>query len=73
MSPKDILKAKLAGQKTERNLFCPAIYEHKAKLIGESVSKVATTPKLLEEAVLAEYETYQPDILTVGIDILAQK
>lgn len=69
MSPKDILKAKLAGQKTERNLFCPAIYEHKAKLIGESVSKVATTPKLLEEAVLAEYETYQPDMLTVGLDI----
>ena len=69
MSPKDILKAKLAGQQTERDLFCPAIYEHKAKLIGESVSKVATTPKLLEEAVLAEYETYQPDMLTVGLDI----
>jgi uroporphyrinogen decarboxylase len=69
MSPKDILKAKLAGQKTERNLFCPAIYEHKAKLIGKSIAQVATDPKLLEEAVLVEYETYQSDMLTIGIDI----
>ena len=69
MSPKDRLKAKLAGQQTERNLFCPAIYEHKAKLIGENVSTVATNSALLEQAVLAEFEMYQSDILTIGIDI----
>lgn len=69
MTPKDILKAKLDGQMTERNLFCPAIYEHKAKLIGESVSETAQNADLLVKAVLAEFETYQPDMLTVGIDI----
>ena len=69
MTSKEILKAKLAGQQTERNLFCPAIYEHKAKLIGESVSQVAANSALLEQAVLAEYEMYQPDMLTVGLDI----
>jgi uroporphyrinogen decarboxylase len=69
MTPKEILKNKLAGEKTERELFCPAIYEHKAKLIGKAISEVATDAKLLEEALVAEYETYQPDMLTVGIDI----
>jgi uroporphyrinogen decarboxylase len=69
MTSKEILKAKLAGKSTERELFCPAIYEHKAKLIGKAISEVATDAKLLEEALVAEYETYQPDMLTVGIDI----
>lgn len=69
MTPKEILKTKLAGKKTERELFCPAIYEHKAKLIGKAISEVATDAKLLEEALIAEYQTYQPDMLTVGIDI----
>jgi uroporphyrinogen decarboxylase len=69
MTSKEILKAKLDGESTERNLFCPAIYEHKAKLIGKSVFDVANDAGLLREAVLAEYEIYRPDMLTVGIDI----
>lgn len=69
MTPKEMLIAKLAGREIERELFCPAIYEHKAKLIGQSISQVATDAKFLKEALLAEYETYQPDMLTLGIDI----
>jgi len=69
MNSKELLKAKVAGMQIERELFCPAIYEHKAKLIDKSVSEVATDVKLLEQAIVAEYETYHPDMLTVGIDI----
>lgn len=69
MTPRELLKKQLAGMKIDRELFCPAIYEHKAKLIGKAISEVATDAKLLEEALVAEYETYQPDMLTVGIDI----
>jgi uroporphyrinogen decarboxylase len=59
----------LQGRKTDRPLFCPAIYEHLAKLVGRSPSEVSRDVGLLEQAVLAEYETYSPDMLTVGIDI----
>ena len=69
MIAKELLKSQLSGHSTERNLFCPAIYEHKAKLIGESVARVAQNTDLLVKAVLAEYETYQPDMLTIGVDI----
>lgn len=59
----------MAGEKTDRAIFCPAIYEHKAKLLGKSPSDVGRDAGLLEQAVIAEYETYGPDTLTVGIDI----
>lgn len=69
MNPKERVKAILAGKETDRLLFCPAIYEHKAKLIAKSVSEVCQTTELLSRAVLTEYETYAPDMLTIGIDI----
>ena len=69
MNPKERVRLTLKGRKTDRPLFCPAIYEHKAKLLGKSPSEVSQDAKLLEQAVLAEYETYRPDMLTVGIDI----
>jgi len=69
MNPKERVRLALKGHKTDRPLFCPAIYEHKAKLLGKSPSEISQDAKLLEQAVLAEYETYRPDMLTVGIDI----
>lgn len=69
LNSKHFLKQKLAGRQIERNLFCPAIYEHKAALIGKGVSHVCQSADLLEQAALAEYETYNPDIITVGIDV----
>jgi uroporphyrinogen decarboxylase len=69
MNPKKRVRLALAGQQTDRPLFSPAIYEHKAKLLGKSPSEVSQSAELLEQAVLAEYETYGPDLLTVGIDV----
>ena len=69
MEPKELLKRKLSGYSVERLLFCPAIYEHKAKLLNKSISEVSQDGRLLEQSVFAEYETYRPDMLTVGIDI----
>lgn len=47
----------------------PAIYEHKAALIGKSPVEVANSADLLAEAVLKEYEIYQADYITVGLDV----
>lgn len=69
MTPKERISAALHHQKTDRLPFCPAIYEHKARLIDSSPSEIAQDSKLLVDAVLAEYEIYRPDMLTVGVDV----
>jgi hypothetical protein len=48
-------------KKTLRKLFMhikwePAIYEHKAALIGKTPAEVANSAELLTQAVLKEYE-----------------
>lgn len=50
-------------------LWEPAIYEHKAALIGRPVGEVARSADLLCEAVLREREVYRADLLTVGMDV----
>jgi uroporphyrinogen decarboxylase len=47
----------------------PAIYEHKATLIGHTPMNVACNADLFVEALLKEYEVYQADYLTVGLDV----
>jgi uroporphyrinogen decarboxylase len=69
MNSRELLNRKLAGEKVERLLFCPAVYEHKARLINSSPSIIAQDVDKLAEALAAEYETYRPDVLTVGVDI----
>ncbi len=69
MTSLEKIRMKFAGTGQDICLFCPAIYEHKAKLIGRGISEVAQDPDLLTESVFAEYETYKPDMLTVGMDI----
>ena len=49
--------------------FVPAVYEHKARLIGRSPSEVCRDASLLGEALRRELETYDPDVLTVGVDV----
>jgi len=49
--------------------FVPAIYEHKARLVGRSPSEVARSLDLLLEALERELEVYDPDVLTVGLDV----
>ena len=69
MNSRKLAEALLMGEKPERPLFCPAIYEHKARLIGVSVSQICADTSLLEAACIAEWEKYRPDMLTVGVDI----
>jgi uroporphyrinogen decarboxylase len=47
----------------------PAVYEHKAALIGKTPSETANSAELLARAVLREYEVYKADYITVGLDI----
>jgi len=53
----------------DRPPFVPAVYEHKAALIGETPSAVARDPDLLLAALRRELALYDPDILTVGVDV----
>ncbi|MCK7482699.1 MAG: uroporphyrinogen decarboxylase family protein [Candidatus Moduliflexus flocculans] len=46
--------------------FVPAVYEHKARLVGRSPSEVCRSLDLLLEALERELEVYGPDALTVG-------
>ena len=69
MNSKERIELILQQKQVDRPIFCPAIYEHKAKLTGKSVSEVAQNAELLCQAVFAEYEIYRPDMLTVGIDV----
>jgi uroporphyrinogen decarboxylase len=59
----------LAGQRADRIPFVPAIYEHKAALIGETPSNVCRDQTLLVRALEEEYRIYDPDLLVVGIDV----
>ena len=49
--------------------FLPAIYEHKAAFIGSTPSAIARDANLLTRALIAEYETLQPDALAIGVDV----
>lgn len=53
----------------DRVPFVPAVYEHKARLIGRAPSQVCRSLDLLLEALEAELATYDPDALTVGVDV----
>jgi len=69
MNPLERLSLVLAGHKADRIPFIPAIYEHKAALINESPSMVCRDETLLVRALEEEYNTYQADLLVVGIDV----
>jgi uroporphyrinogen decarboxylase len=53
----------------DRPPFVPAVYEHKARLIGRWPSEVCRDRRLLYEACLKELEVYDPDMLVVGLDV----
>jgi uroporphyrinogen decarboxylase len=69
MNSKERIDTILNGNFPDKIPFIPAIYEHKAALIGKKPSDVSKDGELLYQAVMAEYEVYRPDLLTVGIDI----
>jgi len=63
------IRALLAGRGADRPPFLPAVYEHKAALVGSTPSGVARNAELLEAALSRELEVYEPDALTVGLDV----
>ncbi len=69
MNSKERVEKLLAGEPIDRVPFEPAIYEHKAFLIGKTPSEVARSEKWLYEALLKEYEMYGADFLVVGLDV----
>lgn len=69
MTGRERIERLLAGQPADRVPFCPAVYEHKAALIGTTPSRLARDPALLERAILREAELYRADLLVVGCDV----
>ena len=53
----------------DRPPFVPAVYEHKAALIGRRPSEVCRDGDLLLEAVLKELDVYDPDAPVIGLDV----
>jgi uroporphyrinogen decarboxylase len=53
----------------DRVPFVPAIYEHKAALIGRSPSEVCRSSELLYHSLRRELAVYDPDMLVAGIDV----
>lgn len=69
MTKRQRVDAVYAMRPADRIPFVPAIYEHKAALIGKSPSAVCRNPELLHAALTRELETYDPDMLVIGIDV----
>jgi len=56
-------------QDVDRIPFSPAVYSHKAFIIDDTPTNVATNPDKLFKSLMKEYELYKPDFLNVGIDV----
>jgi len=69
MNSLQLMQQVLDMKQGDRIPFCPAIYEHKGFLIGKTPSQICRSSELLVEGLMAEYERYKPDFLTVGIDV----
>ena len=69
MTKRERLERTLTLEPADKVPFVPAVYEHKARLIGRSPSEVCRNAGLLFEALEKELEVYDPDALTVGIDV----
>jgi uroporphyrinogen decarboxylase len=68
MTKRERVERTYAFEPADKPPFVPAIYEHKARLIGRSPSEVCRSLDLLLEALDKELEVYDADVLTVGVD-----
>lgn len=69
MTNKERLERTGRLEPVDRPPFVPAVYEHKAALVGRTPSAVARDGRLLFASLRREAEIYGPDVLTVGIDV----
>ncbi len=56
-------------ERPDRIPFVPAIYEHKARLIGRTPTEICRHAELLRAALERELALYDPDMLVVGVDV----
>lgn len=69
LTPRQRIYNLLEGKGVDRTPFCPAIYEHKAALIGVTPSEMCRDADLFEKAIIREVEVYEPDMLVIGCDV----
>ena len=69
MTKRERVERAYALEPADKVPFVPAVYEHKARLVGRSPSEVCRSLDLLLEALERELELYDPDALTVGLDV----
>jgi uroporphyrinogen decarboxylase len=69
MTKRERIERTLAFEPPDKVPFVPAVYEHKARLVGRSPSEVGRQLDLLGEALEKELEAYDPDAITVGLDV----
>ncbi len=69
LTPRQRIELLLEGKSADRVPFCPAVYEHKAALVGARPSEMCRDADLFERAIIREVEVYDPDMLVVGCDV----
>jgi uroporphyrinogen decarboxylase len=69
MTSRERIENLLSGGPADRVPFCPAVYEHKAALVGTTPSRLSRDIALFERAVIREIELYGPDLVTIGCDV----
>jgi uroporphyrinogen decarboxylase len=69
MTKRERVEAVYALERADRIPFVPAIYEHKGALIGKSPSQICRNADYLCAGLMKELETYDPDMLVIGIDV----
>jgi len=69
MTKRERVEKTYAFNVPDRVPFVPAVYEHKARLVGRSPSEVCRDPALLSDSLEKELEVYDPDMVVVGIDV----
>jgi len=69
MTKRERVERTYALGQPDRPPFVPAVYEHKAALIGQTPSRVCRDGGLLHEALLKELDAYDPDMLVAGVDV----
>jgi len=69
LTPRRRILNLIEGKPVDRPPFCPAVYEHKAALIGAKPAEMCRDAGLFEKAIIREVEVYEPDMLVVGCDV----
>jgi uroporphyrinogen decarboxylase len=72
VTKRDRVEAVYALRPADRIPFVPAIYEHKAALIGKSPSQICRDAELLHEGLRRELATYDPDMLLASMSTMSK-